>query len=76
MRRFWASEPDEYGRLEYADGSWTFRVRRDHSDQSYRFAAGPFHMNSVVNVQGPDGTTLPFRVAKSGNLSRLAVAAE
>lgn len=76
VRRFWASEADEFGRLEYVDGSWIFRVRRGKGEEAYRFAAGPFQLDAVVNVQGPDGTTVPFRVARKGSLSRFAAAAE
>lgn len=62
VRRFWASERDQSGRLEHANGSWVFRPEVGYGGQAYSFAAGPFQSDARIIVRQPDGTELPFRV--------------
>ena len=76
VRRFWASEADELGQLEYADGAWSFRLSRDHGGAVFRFVPGPYQLDTMVGVKQPDGAVLPFRVAAVGNLRRFATATE
>lgn len=76
VKRFWASDPDQFGRLEYAQGSWILNVRDIQTDQAYRLVTKPLEIDALVDVKGPDGTTLPFRVASIGGSRPLSVAAE
>jgi hypothetical protein len=64
VRRFWASEPDSFGAVEPLDGRWALRCRRAaNSESTFLLDAAPLNLEQQVNVQGPDGTWLPFRVA-------------
>ena len=76
VRRFWASEADQFGQLEYAADVWRFRVARRDGEAVFRFAPGPYQLNATVSVKQPDGAVLPFRVAAVRNLRRFATAAE
>lgn len=62
VRRFWASERDESGRLERTDETWVFRPGTAHCSQAYSFSPGPFRPNAQILVRQPDGAELPFRV--------------
>ena len=75
VRRFWASEADEFGQLEYDHGCWTWRRDGEEGDAAYRFVAGPFAPDATVHVEEADGTRLPFRVA-NGELSIFGIAAQ
>jgi hypothetical protein len=64
VRRFWASEPDSFGPIEQLDGSWALRCRRKARDEeTFLLDAEQLIPDRQVNVQQPDGTRLPFRVA-------------
>jgi hypothetical protein len=62
VRRFWASERDESGRLERSDGAWVFRPRVGQDGQAYIFSGGPFRGDARIIIRQPDGSDLPFRV--------------
>lgn len=64
VRRFWASEPDSFGSVEQSDGLWALRCRRAaNGEMTFLLEATPLNPDRQVNVQQPDGTRLPFRVA-------------
>ena len=63
VRRFWGSEPDTFGPIELFNGSWALRCRRAASDEvMFLLDAQRLIPDRQVNVQQPDGTSLPFRV--------------
>ena len=76
VRRFWASEADQFGRLSNRDGMWACQRIGKESDADYRFVAGPFVLGATLHVERADGTRLPFRVTKSGKLTTFGIAAE
>ena len=70
-RRFWASEPDQFGQLERLDGHYV--VRCDSRDAVFRLpAATGLALGQLIDIEGPDGILQPFRVAsvKSSNSPR------
>ena len=62
-RRFWTPEPDQFGRIEHADGHWLFRCRGQHGESLFRMSALPIRLEQEVLIEEPDGSTNPFRVA-------------
>lgn len=54
VARYWASEPDMYGRLECVDGDWVINWPSRKGD-SARIAAVPLRVNDTISVDGPDG---------------------
>ena len=61
IRRHWSNEPDEAGVLVRASEGWAMRCR-GRSDRVLKFD-GTLRPGQRVLVAGPDGATLPFRVA-------------
>lgn len=70
VRRFWASEPDRFGRVVHTEDGWVLQfngARGPHA--SARLRADRLHPGGRVTIVGPDGTPLPFRVADVRRLS-------
>lgn len=69
VRRFWASEPDQYGQLERADGEWKFRTpSRNGAAAVFRFGPTPFLIGGQIEIEDDEGASLPFRVASIRSL--------
>ena len=62
-RRFWASEPDQFGHVERADGHWVLRCRGTQGESLFRIPVRPILLDGQVIVEEPNGTSNPFRVA-------------
>jgi hypothetical protein len=69
-RRFWASDPDQFGHVERADGQLLLRFTTPAGERVARIAARPFHLNGEIAVEEPDGTQSWFRIASITNNSR------
>ena len=70
-RRFWASEADQFGHVERADGHYVLQCDSDAA--TFRLPAASILLpGQIVELEGPDGAPQPFRVAsiKSGTLNR------
>ena len=68
--RTWASEPDQFGHIERADGHWLFRCPRKRGEDVYRMPAVPLGLHDKVTVQDPSGATYPFTIASIGGTNR------
>lgn len=62
-RRFWSSEPDQFGYVERSGGHWVLRCRGAQGEALFRMPALPIRPNGHIPVEEQDGTTYPFRVA-------------
>jgi hypothetical protein len=62
-RRFWSPEPDQFGRVECADGHWLIRCHDRHGESVFRMPARPLRLNDELEIEEPDGSSNPFRVA-------------
>jgi hypothetical protein len=70
VRRFWAGEEDEVGRLVHKPGGaeharWVFDYNPDEDDDDeagYRFGAHAFLPGEYVSISGHDGKLQTFRV--------------
>jgi hypothetical protein len=71
VRRFWAGEEDEVGRLVHKPGGaeharWVFEYNPDNEDDDeagYRFGAHAFFPGEYVSISGQDGKLQTFLVA-------------
>jgi hypothetical protein len=73
VSRFWASEPDEYGKIEQADGSWIFRSHsRKNGEAVFRLESPLFQLGGQVTIEDPEGQKLPFRVTSVRGLGAKA----
>lgn len=61
--RFWSSEPDQFGDVERADGHWILRCSCQAGEFQFRMPVQPLRLDEEINIEEPDGTTNPFRVA-------------
>jgi hypothetical protein len=63
-RRFWASEPDQFGHLEKVDGNYVLRCQGGRTEELIRIPASvPLLLNREVSIEGPRGIVNRFRVA-------------
>src|ERR1700682_3394779 len=70
VRRFWAGEEDEVGRLVHKPGGaeharWVFDYHPDEADDDeagYKFGAHAFFPGEYVSISGQDGNLQTFRV--------------
>jgi hypothetical protein len=70
VRRFWAGEDDEVGRLVHKPGGaeharWVFDYNPDQNDDDeagYKFSAHAFLPGEYVSISGQDGKLHTFRV--------------
>ena len=67
-RRFWSSEPDQFGYVERSDGHWVLRCRGQQGEALFRMPALPLLLNGQIAVEEPDGTSNSFRVASIRNV--------
>jgi hypothetical protein len=74
-RRFWTPEPDQFGRIERADGHLVFRCRGQHGESIFRMLAVPIRLEQEVLIEELDGSTYPFRVASIRGNAAAATAA-
>lgn len=68
VRRFWASEPDQYGLVESVDGGWILRYPRANGRSVMRLGSEPLRLNHRLTIEDAHGRQLPFRVAAIQNL--------
>lgn len=70
VRRFWASEQDEIGRLVHKPGGrdharWVFdydEATDDDDEAGYRFGSHAFRVGEYVSIRGEDGDMHTFQV--------------
>jgi hypothetical protein len=70
VRRFWAGEDDEVGRLVHKPGGpeharWVFdydETAEDDDEAGYRFGAHPFRPGEYVSIRDEDGEMHTFQV--------------
>src|SRR5262249_11412654 len=71
VRRFWAGEPEEVGRLVHVSGGkeharWVFdydETTHEDDEAGYRFAAHAFVPGEYVSIRHEDGDMHTFQVA-------------
>ena len=71
VRRFWSSEPDEYGQVVQADGQWHFRYEQRANDAIFRPGPAGLQIGSDAVVESPDGVVRRFRVTSMKSLEAL-----
>ena len=71
VRRFWASEADEYGRIEPADTGWVLHCGGAGREVAL-MAPQPLRLNRHVTIESGD-RRLPFRVASIRGLGPAAM---
>ena len=62
VRRFWASEADQAGRISGLDGEWLLSCSRAGTGSSFVMRNGKLVVDQNVMIEGPDAVALPFRV--------------
>lgn len=73
VRRFWTSEPDQYGQVERANGKWIFRTKlRNGGEGIFQVDPEPFRLDGQIVIRDPLGDTVPFRVANIQSLGTFA----
>ena len=70
FRRFWSSEPDEYGTVARADSHWRLCYDRKDEEASFRLGLQALRLGSEVTVEDPDGTSWRFRVTDIKHLDK------
>lgn len=76
VRRFWASEPDLAGEVVREGGAWLFRCGRAPGGiMDFRLNAPALKLDRQVLIEAPDGSRLPFRVARVSPLANAAASA-
>lgn len=70
IRRFWPSQPDDFGRLVHDGGKWVVRWDGGSSGRVARLGAETLHLGEVVVLDDPQAGALPFRVASIAGLGR------
>lgn len=63
VRRFWSSDPDEFGRVVPADGHWLLRCERKRRNVVFRLRLEALQLGNEVTIEEPDGTIRGFLVA-------------
>ena len=67
VRRYWGSEPDSSGRIVPVPGGWECRCDERGADgRAFRLPSPVLKLGQQVEMIGPDGCRLPFRVASMG----------
>jgi hypothetical protein len=68
VRRFWAGEDDEHGRLvHHRSNHWAFHyagMNEDDEEPIFRFDRHRFTLGEYVSVTEHDGTQRAFRIAE------------
>lgn len=65
VRRFWAGDPDERGRLVHRGSAWYFHydgVEAEDDEPIFRFDRHTFKQGDYVSVTEHDGEQRPFKV--------------
>jgi hypothetical protein len=62
-RRFWSTDPDQFGHIERLNGSWALRWNSPASKCWSLLESGHLRVDGFVEVREPDGTSNSFRVA-------------
>ncbi|TXC69256.1 hypothetical protein FSZ31_10120 [Sphingorhabdus soli] len=66
VRRFWPNERDISGYVIRTENGWAFsyRVGDDDDEQLYHLETHRIVEGEYLTIHEPDGSTLPFRVAR------------
>jgi hypothetical protein len=62
VRRFWDNEPDRSGTVLRNAVGWNFMFAGEPAASHHHLGDVPLHPGSMVELTGPDGAALPFRV--------------
>ncbi len=68
VRRFWSSEPDEYGKIVRAEGQWQLHYDRKIGEAIFRLGPEALQLGGEVTIEGPDGAAFRFRVTSVQHL--------
>ena len=64
VRRYWASEPDQVGKIQRENGAWLLHCDGERGKAvTYRLGASTLRPDLPVTIEMPDGSQLPFRVS-------------
>jgi hypothetical protein len=70
VRRFWASEPDQAGRVSREDRGWVFCCGRPCEETAvFRLVSEDLRLGQNVTIEAPDGSVLHFRVTSVSPLA-------
>ena len=61
VRRYWSTEPDEFGELLRVDGKWA--LGSNGKRRLLDLDGQPLRRGDRLSIADPDGTTLPFTIA-------------
>ena len=62
VRRYWAAEPDEAGRVFHVEDGWAMRCDGT-AERQLLLDGRTIRLGQQLSVVEPDGTTLPFTIA-------------
>jgi hypothetical protein len=62
VRRHWAAEADERGRMVQSGEDWVMR-RDGRPDRIFQFNGTPVRLGQQISMTEPDGTVLLFKIA-------------
>jgi hypothetical protein len=67
VRRFWPNEADQTGHLVRNRAGWAFSYATGDADEEalYHLDDHPLRLGDCVMLTRPDGSRVPFRVARS-----------
>ena len=74
VRRFWASVPEQEGRVEGANDGWAFRMR-GNGETIHRLGPEPLRLYHQISIANSHGERLLFRVSSIRSLGSRASAA-
>lgn len=73
VRRYWASEPDQSGRVFQQTGEWILNcLGASRVASNFRLGSKVLRLGQPVCIRTPDGSKLPFRVTSISPLGNLA----
>ena len=69
IRRFWASEPDSFGRIVRCQSGWECTCsQRGNESLIFLLPSQALRLGEKVIMKGADGRELPFRIASMTKL--------
>jgi len=71
VRRFWASEPDQFGRIVHDSEIWLLRLGASKDAATFRLGTETFKLGQPVTIEAPDSSKLSFRVSSISPLGFL-----
>ncbi len=74
VRRFWASDADQAGKISRLDGEWLLICSRAGASSTFVMQNDRLVVDQNITIVGPDAVALPFRVVSIEPISASPVA--